>query len=76
MALVQRIMSDLGQWFIEKSGAEKDFDALTFTKMGIVALSSYSSILAVDVGMTEEQFRALNDALFKETYRQAPKFGP
>lgn len=54
---------------------ESGIDAVKFTRLSVVALTQLSAILAVDVGMTVEQFKAVCGAQFDEAHKQAPKFG-
>lgn len=51
------------------------FEVTLFTKMSAVALSQYAAVLAIDMGMNEEQFVKVSRANFQEAYERAPKFG-
>lgn len=58
-----------------KARSETKEDGLLFTQMSVVALSQYASVLAVDLGMSEEQFVSVCRSNFSEAYERAPKFG-
>ena len=50
-------------------------DPVRFAKMGIVALSQWLAMVAVDVGMPEENFTAVCKAQHQQAFKNAPRFG-
>jgi hypothetical protein len=54
--------------------AEGLADPMTFSRMSVVALTQLAAIVGVDVGMSTDQFIAINKANFEEAFRKAPKF--
>ena len=50
-------------------------DDVTFARLSVVALTQFSAMLAVDVGMLDEQFINVCRAQFQAAYAKAPKFG-
>lgn len=51
-------------------------DPMLFSRLSLVALTQFSAITAVDIGMQTEQFLAVCKANFENAYANAPKFGP
>lgn len=51
-------------------------DPVIFSRMSTVALSQLAAVIAVDVGMTPEQFTAICRSNFDEAFKRAPRFGP
>lgn len=54
---------------------ESGVSSVLFSRLSLVALTQVAAIVAVDVGMTPEQFLAVCRANFNEAYSKAPKFG-
>lgn len=50
-------------------------DPLLYSRLSLVALTQFSAITAVDIGMQPEQFLAVCKANFENAYAQAPRFG-
>ena len=50
-------------------------DPVLFSRMSVVAFSQLGAIMAVDVGMSLQQFTAVCKAQHEIAYRNAPKFG-
>lgn len=59
----------------KRQHAEKEITGLEYSRIGVVALSQVGATIAVDCGLTEEQFVETAKATFKEAYEKAPKFG-
>ena len=72
--LTLQLLNDLRQfWLGQLKNAPAD--DVTFTRLSVVALTQFSAMLAVDVGMSDDQFAKVCKAQFKASYDRAPKFG-
>jgi hypothetical protein len=69
-----KILSDLRDFWIKQS-AETKLDPLHFSRLGVVALTQWSAVVGVDIGMSAENFSSVCNAQFKAAYDRAPKFG-
>ena len=69
-----KLLNDLKN-FWAKQLKDAPADDVTFARLSVVALTQFSAMLGVDVGMTEEQFVKICKVQFKESYSRAPKFG-
>lgn len=49
-------------------------DPVVFSRMSTVALSQLAAIIAVDVGMKQDQFTAVCRSNFEEAFKRAPRF--
>ena len=50
-------------------------DPVVFSRMSTVALTQLGAVVAVDVGMNQEQFVAVCRSNFDEAFKRAPRFG-
>ena len=72
--LAAQLLGDFRDLWVDKfkrAGA----DSVLFSRMSVVALTQLSAIIAVDVGMSLEQFVNVCAAQFSEAYKKAPRFG-
>lgn len=53
---------------------ESGIDEVKFSRLGLVAVTQWASIVAVDIGMSLEQFGAVCQANYKTSYAKAPRF--
>lgn len=53
---------------------ESGIDEVKFSRLGLVAITQWASIVAVDLGMSHEQFSAVCQANYKTSYAKAPRF--
>lgn len=58
-----------------KQFTESGMDAVKFSRLSVVALTQIAAIVAVDVGMTVDQFSNVCRAQFTEAHKRAPRFG-
>jgi len=68
------IFNDFRNHYI-KLATESKNDSIIHTRMCVVALSQLAAMLAIDVGMTPDQFLNVSRLNFDEAYKAAPKFG-
>lgn len=73
--LTMKMLNEFRQTW-QKLYMEAEVDPMVFSRLSVVALSQLTAIVAVDVGMTLEQFSNVCRAQHEEAYRRAPKFGP
>jgi hypothetical protein len=50
-------------------------DPVVLSRLSTVALSQLAAMLAVDVGMKQDQFTAVCRSNFEEAFKRAPRFG-
>ena len=73
--ITKSMINSLAEWYKAEIELKKDMDPATLVRLMVVAMTRYAAILAIDVGMTPEQFEAVSRANFKDAFDQAPKFG-
>jgi hypothetical protein len=59
----------------DRAALEAALEPVKYGRLSVVSLTHVAAVIAVDVGMTEEQFCDVARANFKEAYTRAPKFG-
>jgi hypothetical protein len=71
--LMVQLLAEYRDKFIELS--KKDLaDHMTFSRLNIVAMTQFGAMLAVDVGMSDDQFLNVCRSNFEEAFKRAPRF--
>ena len=72
--MMTHILNDLRHFWATECNSS-GVDPVRFGRLGIVALTQWTAIVGVDLGMQEEQFMAVCRANFQEAFKRAPRFG-
>lgn len=67
------ILTNLRKYWISQASNSK-LDPMRFSQLGLVALTQWSAMVGVDVGIPEDMFIAICQANFREAFKRAPKF--
>lgn len=73
MVEYQRLYTGIWKWW--EGMHQPEVDPVIHTKATVIALTQFIAVLAVDVGMTSEQFLKVCEAQWIAAYSKAPKFG-
>ena len=70
------LMTDLLRLWMDRRELAKQIGVgpVKFSRVSIVSLSQLAAVIAVDVGLTEEQFLATCKANFAEAAKRAPRW--
>ena len=71
----EMMLNSIKQWYFNEVERHKGKNEEMTARIMITVLSQWASILAVDVGMSHEQFKSVCTANFEMAYQNAPKFG-
>lgn len=71
--LANKILIEFRDLWVEKQKLSQD-DPMIYTKMSVVALTQLAAILAVDSGMSSQQFLNVCKFQFDITFQNAPRF--
>lgn len=69
-----KIVNGMRQFWVDGM-RESGVSQVLYSRLSVVALSQLTAIVAVDVGMNEQQFLAVCKANFDEAHTKAPRFG-
>lgn len=69
-----KVLNELKAFWVAQL-KESKIDEVKFSRLALVALTQWASIVAVDIGMSAEQFTNVCKANFIASYEKAPKFG-
>lgn len=72
--LTMKMLTEFQQLW-QKLFNESGVDAVLFSRLSVVALTQLGAVVAVDVGMTCDQFTDVCKSLFDRAYNEAPRFG-
>ena len=72
--LTVRLLTEFQQTW-QRLYKQENIDAMVFSRFSLVALTQLSAVIAVDVGMSDEQFLSVCKAQFTEAFAKAPRFG-
>ncbi len=62
-------------WKDHRSINAENIDPVKYSRLSIVSLTQVASVIAVDVGMDQEQFLKICEANFRDALAKAPKWG-
>ena len=62
-------------WKDHRSINAENIDPDKYARLSIVSLTQVASVIAVDVGMDQEQFLKICEANFRDALAKAPKWG-
>jgi len=71
--LTMRLLTEFQQTW-QRLYKKENTDAIVFSRMSLVALTQLSAVIAVDIGMSDEQFINICKAQFTEAFARAPRF--
>lgn len=69
---IQLLAAFQAAWKHEYDRSEAE--PVTFSRLSMVALNQLAAMLAVDIGMNAEQFKAIAERQFAEAGKNAPRF--
>jgi hypothetical protein len=69
------LVADTWSKWKDNKPAPEELDAIKYTRLSVVSLTHVAAVLAVDVGMNEEQYLKVCKANFTEAVAKAPKWG-
>jgi hypothetical protein len=72
--LVMSLVNEFRQCWVEQFTNSGGTDHVKFSQLSVVALTQLAAVLAVDVGMTPEQFTNICRAQFADLHKRAPRF--
>lgn len=71
--LTIKLVNEFRQCWVDEF-TKAGIDAVKFSQLSVVALTQLAAVLAVDVGMTGEQFTNICRAQFADLYKRSPRF--
>ena len=72
--LTLKLLNEIRMFWVQQQAAFVGEDPIKVTRLATVAFSQWAAILAVDVGMQQDQFTAVCRANFDQAFQKAPRF--